>query len=107
VGKLVFKFQKPSGVSGASCINIVLGQLSQYSDWATDRMTGIQFLAGLGIFFLFTTSSRPALGPTSFLFSGYQRIKQLEHEVDHSPPSSAKVKNARSSTSSPPYVFIV
>jgi hypothetical protein len=51
---------------------------------------------GLGIF-LFTTASRTALGPTQ---PPIQRVpgalslgvKQLGREADHSPPSSAEVK---------------
>jgi hypothetical protein len=51
---------------------------------------------GLGIF-LFTTMSRTALGPTWppiqwVLGSLSLGVKQLECEADHSPPSSAKVK---------------
>ena len=33
-------------------------------------------------------------------------VKQLGHEANHSPPSSAEVKNERSCTSTPPYAFI-
>jgi hypothetical protein len=33
-------------------------------------------------------------------------IKRLKREADHSLPSRAEVKNARSYTSIPPYVFI-
>jgi hypothetical protein len=32
-------------------------------------------------------------------------VKQLEYEADHSPPSSAEVKNEWSYTSTPQYVF--
>jgi hypothetical protein len=56
----------------------------------------IQIVRGLGIF-LFTTASRTALGPTQppiqcvpgALSPG---VKRLGREVDHSPPSSAEVK---------------
>jgi hypothetical protein len=48
--------------------------------------------------FLFATYSGPAIGPTQLpnqsvlgFFSG---SKAKEHETDHLPPSSAKVKNA-------------
>lgn len=45
--------------------------------------------------------------PLSLLFNGYLRVslglKQLEYEVDHSPPSSAEVTNKHNYTSSPPY----
>jgi hypothetical protein len=58
---------------------------------------------GLGTF-LFTTASRPALGPIQppvqwvpgALSLG---VKQPSSETDHSPPSSAEVKNAWSYTS--------
>jgi hypothetical protein len=67
---------------------------------------GFDSRQGLGVF-LFTTASRMALGPTQppiqwvpgALSLG---VKQLGHEADHSPPSSAKVKNAWSYTSTPP-----
>jgi len=53
------------------------------------------------------TEGRLPVGPTQlptqwvpgYLFLG---IKQLGHEADHSPPSSVKVKNAWSFTSTPP-----
>jgi hypothetical protein len=61
---------------------------------------------GLGIF-LFTAVSRTALGPTQppiqwvpgVLTLG---VKQPRCEAEHSPPSSAEVKNAWSYTSTPP-----
>jgi hypothetical protein len=34
-------------------------------------------------------------------------VKQLGHEADHSPPTSAEVNNMWIYTSTPPYVFIV
>jgi len=51
---------------------------------------------GLGIF-VFATASRPFLGPTQppiqwVLGALYPGIKRPGHEVDHSPPSSAEVK---------------
>jgi hypothetical protein len=36
----------------------------------------------------------------------FPEIKRLGSDPNHSPPSSAKVKNARSHISTPPYVFI-
>jgi hypothetical protein len=65
---------------------------------------------GLGIF-LFTTTSRTALGPiqppiqwvAGALSLG---VKWPGREADHSPPSSAEVKNAWSYTSTPPYTFM-
>jgi hypothetical protein len=60
---------------------------------------------------LFTTASRTALGPTQppiqwvpgALSLG---VKQPVCEPDHSPPSSAEVKNEWSYTSTPQYTFI-
>jgi hypothetical protein len=51
---------------------------------------------GLGIF-LFTTASTTALGPTQPPIQWVpgalsMRVKQPGHEADHSPPSSAEVK---------------
>jgi hypothetical protein len=72
----------------------------------TIRVLGFDSWQGLGIF-LFTTTSRMALGPTQppiqwvpgVLSLG---VMQLGHEANHSPPSSAKVKNVWSYTSTPP-----
>jgi hypothetical protein len=66
---------------------------------------GFDSRRGLGIF-LFTTVSRTALGPTqppvqwipAALSLG---VKQPGREADHSPPSSAEVKNECSYTSTP------
>jgi hypothetical protein len=67
---------------------------------------GFESREKLGIF-LFTTASRPALGPTHLpiqwvpeaLFLG---VKRPGHEADNPPPSSAEVKNAWRYTSTPP-----
>jgi len=56
-------------------------------------------------------TSRPefVLGPTQCPINGYRVlsrggcVKRLERDVDHSPPSSAKVKNERSRTCTPPH----
>jgi hypothetical protein len=57
--------------------------------------------------FLSTTASNPALGftqPPNLMGSGVFSlgIKRPEHEADHSPVSSAEIKNAWSYTSTPP-----
>jgi hypothetical protein len=62
-------------------------------------------------FFLFATTSRPALGPTQCLIEWVPgtltpAVKRPGREADHLPPSSAEVKNAWSSTSTPQYVFM-
>jgi len=51
------------------------------------------------------------LGPPSLLPTGHWGslplgIKQLEHETDHWPPTSAKVMNTQSYTSTPLYDFV-
>jgi hypothetical protein len=61
---------------------------------------------GLGIF-LFTTVSRPVLGSTQppiqwVLGALSLGAKRPGREADHTPPSSAEVKNAWSYTSTPP-----
>jgi hypothetical protein len=89
----------------------VIAQSIQH--WATGWTIGvIEFDSrrGLGIF-LFFTASRTALGPTQppiqwvpgALSLG---VKRPGREADHSPPSSAEVKNAWSYTSTPPYAFM-
>jgi hypothetical protein len=61
-------------------------------------MIRVRILAGVGTF-LFDTASRPAVGPTQPLIQWVPGtlslgVKQVGHEADHSPPSSAEVKNA-------------
>jgi hypothetical protein len=69
------------------------------------------FLAGKGIFFIFTTASRRVLGPTQTSISWVptdlsQVIKQPEREAEHSLPPSVEDKNAWSYTSNSLYVFM-
>jgi hypothetical protein len=63
----------------------------------TGRKIGVQFPAGTGTFF---SSPRPdrLWSPASLLSDGY-RGSFPGGEADHSPPSSAEVKNTRSFTS--------
>jgi hypothetical protein len=74
-------------------------------------MTVVQFAAGAGKKFS-SLSPHPdwLWGSPNLLLDAYQGlslgVKWLEHESDHSPPSSAEVKNAWSYTSTPPYVFM-
>jgi hypothetical protein len=39
------------------------------------------------------------------IFFGGGGVKELENESDHSPPSSAEIKNAWNYTCVPPYIF--
>jgi hypothetical protein len=71
---------------------------------------GFDSWRGLGII-LFTTASRTALGPTQPSIQWVRGtvslgVKRPGREADHSPPSSAEVKKARSYTSTPQYVFM-
>jgi len=75
----------------------------------TIEVLRFDFREELGIF-LFTTVSRPALDPTQPPIQGLPgalslRVKWLRREADHSPPSSAEVKNTWSN-STPQYVFM-
>jgi hypothetical protein len=67
-------------------------------DWESQKQLEI---------FLFTTTFRSALGPTQPPIQWVQGVLSLGLkwpgcEADHSPPSSDKVKNAWSNTSTPP-----
>jgi hypothetical protein len=75
-------------------------------------MTGVQLPvpALMGIF-LFATASRPALGPIQppnqwVPGAVTPGVKWPGRKADHSPPSSADVKNEWSYNSAPPYVFL-
>jgi hypothetical protein len=62
--------------------------------------------------FFFDSVSRPALGPIQPPIQWvpgtlYLEVKRPEHESDHSSPSSTKVKNSWSYTSTPPNTFMV
>jgi hypothetical protein len=72
------------------------GQLSQYSDGLWAGLPG--FYSRHGTIFLFSTASRPDLGPTQppiQLVPGATslRINWSGREADHSFPSSVEVKN--------------
>jgi hypothetical protein len=82
-----------------------------YSDWLwVGRLRGRSSSAGRGKTFVLSTS-RPDLGPTQppiqwvpgALSPG---VKRPGREDDHSPPTSAEVKNTWIYTSTPPYVFM-
>jgi hypothetical protein len=82
-----------------------------YSARLRARWSGVRVPEGLGIFIL-TTASRPALGPTQLPIQWVPGalplgIKLLGRQTDHSPPSSAEVKNSWSYISTPQYAFMV
>jgi hypothetical protein len=62
-------------------------------------------------FFLFSKSSRPALGSTQppmqwVLGALSPGVKRPEREADHSPPTSAEIKRMWTYTSTTPYTFM-
>jgi hypothetical protein len=83
------------------------------SDWLRAERSGVRIFEsrqGLGIF-LFSTASRPALGPNQPPFQWVPgalspMIKRPGRKANHTPPSSAEVKNAWRYTSIRQYIFI-
>jgi hypothetical protein len=80
---------------------------SGYGRWPQDMLTRMK---GNSIF-LFTTASRPALGPTQPPIQCVPgtlslRVKWPGREADRSPPSCAKIKNEWSYTSTLQYALM-
>jgi hypothetical protein len=76
--------------------------------WMTEEL-GLDYPWGLEIF-LFSITSRLALGFTQppiqwIMGSCFPGVQQQRHEADHSPPSTAKVKNG-GAISTPQYIFM-
>jgi hypothetical protein len=89
------------------CLGAEIGQW--YSTGLWTGWSGIGVPGRMGVF-LFTTLSRLALGPTQPVIQWVPGalslgVKQPGHEAGHSPPSSAKVKNAWRYISTPQYAF--
>jgi hypothetical protein len=87
-------------VSRDSSVGIALGY------GLDDRGSKVRFPAGAGNFSLHHhvqngSGTHPASYPVGTRGS-LPRVKRPEREADHSPPSSAEVKNAWSYTSTPP-----
>jgi hypothetical protein len=88
------------------------GYCSWYSDWLhAGRLRSRSSNPSRVKNFLFSTSSRPALGPTQppiqwvpVVFS--PGVKRPGREADYSPPTSAEVKKTWIYTSTPLYVFM-
>jgi hypothetical protein len=70
------------------------GYLSLYSDGLLAGLPGIDFPQVQEII-LCSTAFRPAAGPTQPPIKWVPGIKRPVREADHSPPSSAEVKNGR------------
>jgi hypothetical protein len=76
-------------------MNILVSEVGIVTGYGTD---GRGSIPGRGNIFLFSTASRPAMGPTQPLIQKvpralFQRAKRSGSEADHSPPFSAEVKN--------------
>jgi hypothetical protein len=74
------------------------------------KIGGFESRQGLGIF-LFITASRPTLGPTQRPIQWVPGVislgvKRPGREADHSPPSSAEVKNSCNYTSTSQHAFM-
>jgi hypothetical protein len=98
---------RTNGLLRYNCSPLNLGM--QHQDHIGIR--GFDSRRGLGGF-LFSIASRPALGltePPIQWIQGYPSpaVKRPGREADHSPLSSAEVKNAWTCTSTPQYVFTV
>jgi hypothetical protein len=57
------------------------------------ELDGRGLIPGMGKIFLSSTASRSALRPTQLPIQWVLRVKRPGREAEHSPPSSAKVKN--------------
>jgi hypothetical protein len=71
----------------------------------------LELESGRGQDFLLPTPSRPVLGPTQSPIQWVPgalspEVKRPGREADHSPPTSAEVKNSWIYTSTPLYVFM-
>jgi hypothetical protein len=92
----------------------------QLSYWRHSRGRSVGIVVGYGLDgrgvgrvknFFFFTSSRPALGLTQPPTQGMPRapflgVKRPGREADHSPPTSADVKNMWIYTTAAPYAFM-
>jgi transposase len=90
-------------VSGNYTVTVRAGIAQCYSTGLRAGWSGVRVPAGLEVL-LFTTASRPALGPSrpSIRWTPEARslgVKRLERQANHWPPYSAEVKNAWSYTS--------
>jgi hypothetical protein len=88
------------------------GYCSRYSDWLrAARPKGRSPSPGRVKNFLFSTASRPALGPSQpptqwVLGTVSPVVKRPGHEADHSPPASAEIKKMWICRSTSPCAFM-
>jgi hypothetical protein len=94
----------------SATVSVYLQVVSFFWNTDYDGLRGFESMQGLEVFPV-TTASIPALGTAQPLTqwvpgSLSQGVKRLGREADHSPPSSAVVKNAWSCTSAPEFAFM-
>jgi hypothetical protein len=76
-------------------------------DWLrAGRPSGWNSSPGRGTVSLFHTFSRPIMGLNQPPTQRVPRVKEPDHEADHSPPTGAEIKNTWTYTSTPPYIFM-
>jgi hypothetical protein len=95
---------------GSVLKNCELGKLSQYSDYAVCWTGGVRF-QGRPRNFSLRHRFRPTLGPTQSPIQWVPgalspEVKRPGREADHSPLSSADIKNSWSYTSTSLYVLM-
>jgi len=86
--------------------------VAQHINWARSQMTTVWFLTWAGKrffslhYYIWTSSGvHSASYPTNTRHLSLG-VKWPRHEADHSPPSSAKVKNVSSYTSTTTFIFV-
>jgi hypothetical protein len=94
--------------SGLSSMELLV-PVVQATGWTAEGI-GVLFPAGAR-YFLYSTASRPSLGPTQPPIQSVSRavppgVKRSRREAYHSPSNIAKVKNTWISTSTPQYFFM-
>jgi hypothetical protein len=82
------------------CVHKELRYPSQYSEWATDLLTGVHFKPGTVTGFLSPHHhiwngcwAYPAPYPMN-IRGPLHRVKRPSFEADHAPPSSSKIKSS-------------
>jgi hypothetical protein len=104
-GRCLFQGTAPQFEIRDSSVGIALGY------GLDDRGSRVRFSAGAGNFSLHhpvQNGSGPTKPPIQWVSRALSLgVKRPGREADHSPPSSAEVKNAWSYTSTPQYVFMV
>jgi hypothetical protein len=101
-GRIILKLTEPPGRPAHS----------QYSNWLGVGLPRVRSSSpGRGKIFFISTSSRPVLEPIHLSIQWVPvvlslGVKRRRRDADHSPPSSADIKNTFTYTSTPTYVFM-